>query len=686
MSIELNNKLKYKVGSFTIDVRSSIVISPDGKTHELTSKVLKTLLAFLKHPGEYLTNDQISDLVYSDVSITDGTIVYNVRQLRKVFGDKDKTIFENRNKVGYRLTLPVSIDSSTPKKPKSVNSSVIWAGIGTLIVLVTLYTFLKPARVNNTPLYDHASTEPLTYYKGQEYFPSLSDNKEWMIFSYRENSSNWSLYIRQMSSGDVTPLLNDPNFSYKHGSVKKDGKHILFTRLSDGRCELMEGRFEPSSVSVTDIVVIKSCHVSAEGARIIEGIHEQQYIYSNSPAIDQPFSLFSYSNLTGLSERITAPPITGRGDYFMSVSPDKTKLAILRNTQRYKVEVRILDLGTRDNTLVDTVETTIFTVNWSKDGKKLYFKDNSNQIVQLDLITKQRTPVKSPTTPVYAPILIDEDNSRFAVISGSLIDRDITSHNLETKEEKILVDSSFSDSVPVYSQKTQHIAWVSNKTGVFQVWLRAPGEEPHLVTKLQKNGRFTSLDFSTDGLKLGGTFDGRWFVYSLLEDSIHWGANENRYFLNFNWASNSSSAYILGTTNNESIINLLNVEDGSMSPVEKYPNAQLIKQSPNGRWIFAWFKHSHKFVRYDLESDSELLINQSNQMADSNHWYITNTAIFWVENKADGPPYLYSLKHNDTKPALVHSSPLGGYISYNEQDNTIIFTKAIRGNTELIKL
>ncbi|TQV89384.1 winged helix-turn-helix domain-containing protein [Aliikangiella coralliicola] len=692
---------RYQVGDFIVDVNAANVTNREsGQKCQLKEKALKTLLVFLEEPDKYFSNEILIERVYDNVSVGTSTVAQNIKQLRDAFDDKDKSIFKNRLKVGYRLTLEVSeYDAPVLDEPVSATSVVdspevspqqfqwnsVLAVLFVVIVGIVWFQMSKESEVNSAA--DPLLTQtPLTASKGQEYFPSLSHDGQWLLFSHRYQSRGWALRIKNMQTGRSEELLSGADYSYKHGQMTRDGQRILFTRLSSGKCELMEGHFDNATIQLTKIRTLYSCSANAEGARIVEGHHADQYIFSNGPAVDAPYSLFVFSTVTGRTEQITAPPTTGHGDYFMSLSPDRSKLAFLRNTQKYVTEIRIFDLEKRNDILLEKVNNTLFTVNWSWSGDSLIYKNKLNQVVSLDMNSRQNNVIKQARGPIYAPFALDGSNERIGLIGGSLVDHDIVYRDFESQDEKTLLDSSFSDTLVVYSPNKNRLAWVSNRSGLYQLWLKVGDEVENVITAIQSNGRFTSLDFSADGEKLGGTFEGRWFIYNIRENEIVWSSESEHRFTNFAWQHDGESAYILDTYAHESVMKLLDVAEGITTRYSRFPDANLVKESPDGLWLFAWFQGSHRFIRLNQQTQELLEISTSNQTAQTNHWAISNHQIIWVDKPADGPSFLKRLPHQESVSLQVSDKPYSGWLTVSGSETAVILTTRSRGNIELIEI
>lgn len=689
-----NRNNQIRIGEFIVDINAALVVTSDGEKRTLQEKALNTLQVLLEEPGKYFTNDELIESVYNGVSVSTSTIAQNIKQLRIAFDDNNKMLFENRPKVGYRLTESVSILQNTELKnanldsadaPIETKSRVSWLVLALFtILLVGVVSLIQ--LTNGSKLIGDYSQRPLSHSKGQEYFPSLSHDGSWLVYSHRHGTNKWSLRVRNMNTDRMSTLLSDSKYSYKHGQITRDGHRVLLTRLSDGNCELVEGQFDSVAIKVTNLRRLQSCDVSAEGARIIEASHADHYIYSNGPSIDAPFSLYTYSTVTGRSEQLTAPPATGRGDYFMRLSPDRSQIVILRNIERYVTEIRLFDLDKRDNVLIDRVNTTLFSVNWSFDGQALIYKNSSNQVILQDWRTRQKEVVKQARFPIYAPFPTNASNSRIGVISGSLIDRDIISFDLDTLRNTSLLDSSYSDTLPIYSPSTNRLAWISNRSGLFQLWLKDGSKAERVLTNIERVGRFTSLDFSVDGQKIGGTFEGRWFIYNLIDDSLKWGESSGRRYSNFSWQTNNQSAYILENYHHESIMKTLETSEGITSRHSLFPDANLVKSSPDGKWLYVWFRETHRFIRINQSNDQILEISTSNQAARTNQWTVNNQAIIWVDQPANGPSYLLQLRTDQSLPSRVNKDSYYGSVSQSPQNNSVILTKQTRGAIELIEL
>jgi TolB-like protein/Tfp pilus assembly protein PilF len=106
-------------------------IYKDGRTIKLEPKAMQLLVCLAQHAGEVLSVDQLLDLVWKDVVVSQDSVYAAVAALRRTLGDDPKTPTYIANVVrrGYRLIAPVSpwVDSqgepaidaatATPEKP-----------------------------------------------------------------------------------------------------------------------------------------------------------------------------------------------------------------------------------------------------------------------------------------------------------------------------------------------------------------------------------------------------------------------------------------------------------------------------------------------------------------------------------------------------------------------------------------
>lgn len=85
----------------------------------LEGKPLEVLHELLLRAGEVVTKDEILDAVWPGVTVVEGSLSTAISKLRKALGEAGNSIVATVARVGYRLSVPVVVDSiDTPLAPR----------------------------------------------------------------------------------------------------------------------------------------------------------------------------------------------------------------------------------------------------------------------------------------------------------------------------------------------------------------------------------------------------------------------------------------------------------------------------------------------------------------------------------------------------------------------------------------
>jgi len=91
----------------------------DGRAVPLEGKPLEVLHELLLHAGEVVSKDELLDAVWPGVTVVENSLANAVSKLRKGLGEAGDTIVETVPRIGYRLAVPVAIETlDAPLAPR----------------------------------------------------------------------------------------------------------------------------------------------------------------------------------------------------------------------------------------------------------------------------------------------------------------------------------------------------------------------------------------------------------------------------------------------------------------------------------------------------------------------------------------------------------------------------------------
>jgi TolB-like protein/DNA-binding winged helix-turn-helix (wHTH) protein len=116
-----NGREAYRVGDLVVDVGLQRVTGPSGAV-VLPKLSFELLLALVRRAPDFVSNDELSSLVWAGVVVSPETVTKRVNLLREALGDDPASprYVAGLRARGYRIVAPVSRDSTAPA-PASVS-------------------------------------------------------------------------------------------------------------------------------------------------------------------------------------------------------------------------------------------------------------------------------------------------------------------------------------------------------------------------------------------------------------------------------------------------------------------------------------------------------------------------------------------------------------------------------------
>ncbi|MCO7223191.1 winged helix-turn-helix domain-containing protein [Pleionea sp. CnH1-48] len=677
------------VGQFIVDFKRQLVIKEDGEQSDIGSRPLQLLMLLIENKGEFISTKAIEDYLYKDQFKEESIVRKHILALRKAFGDteRQKTYIENRPTVGYRLIAQVAPyvkpepEHETEQPKRRLFFWLVPSAVG--MALLSFWGLFGKEAAN---LIEHqSSNQPLTHLRGLEFYPDVSPNEKWLAFSHKpEGEQYWQLYLKDINQNDLIPLTQG-SFDDKFAKWSSDNQLLAFTRFSENSCQFMLADFNSKKRQLDNIRSVKSCVADSLSSQVELWPDNQGFYYVESSSLEVPFRVFSYSIGRSDGWQVTSPPPNGQGDYYIRLSHSGDYLAVLRSKNMLGTEIWLYQTETWESRLIDSVDVPLYTISWSSEDTHLVYRDQSNQIVSFDIAAEKRSLLTRSMVQVRAPVLLDDKALSVAAIKGSLISSDIIRTDLLGNELETLASSSYFDYLPAISTDGEQLAWISNRTGDYQLWYSNDQRLPRQLTELKTNIRFTSLSFNPQGNKLGGTAAGQWFIYDLVRQTMTWSEQSKGYFDNFSWRSNNERAFVVRKSAGLWQQFELDTQTGGVESIEIKPDAFIALEAFHSDRIYISRIDESGFWVVDKASGKESFIKTSSPLTYSYHWSLTDQGLYFVNEDETGWQFNFLPLDTTTVQQLNKDFP-GNMITMPQSAESVITVKKHDGDTEIIQL
>jgi Tol biopolymer transport system component len=380
-----------------------------------------------------------------------------------------------------------SVDASSDSKGPSFQfrgARPLWIVAGTLVVLLALSAVVWLSAKRPSPVPD-ARLVPLTTYPGVEGPPSLSPDGNQVAFE-----RHGDLFVKQVD-GEALLQLTSGGLFESGPAWSPDGRQIAFTR--DGQGIFLISPLGGAERKVADArvpLLLKSIAWTPDARSLL--ISEL-----TSPICA---SLFVVSIETGQKVRLTTPPEPSIGDGWPAVSPDGRTVAFARYSQDTSANVYLVSLSGGEPRQLTADKAAIFGLAWTPDADLVISSDRGG------LVRLWRLLAKPSSSPSIAALDISAEDARFPSISRrgmgttTRLAYQRLIENLDVRRTEIVgegtphhrlgssqpfIASTKSEDHPRYSPDGSKVAFVSRRSGTYEIWLCASdGANPVRLTSM----------------------------------------------------------------------------------------------------------------------------------------------------------------------------------------------------------
>ena len=504
---------------FQLDLLAGELRSDVGKILRLSEQPFRILTMLLEHPGEVLTREDIRKELWPDDTVVEFEHSINaaMNRLRQALGDSadHPHYIETLARRGYRWMISVERMGVGPTPDIAPRRWWFWASAVVAVMGLGggVLWFVRPASRIPEP---RLTVTPLTASPGFEGDPSFSPDGHQVAFVRQEKGQNPHIYVKLIGTGGAPlRLTTDPDYS---PAWSPDGRYIAFLRdLSPKKkaaIMLIPALGGPErKIAEVFQSAISSCTYltwSPDGNSLV---------VSDRDIPKQPTGLFLLAIDTGEKRRLTSPPSPATsdwsGDSCPSLSPDGRTLAFIR-TVDVKADLYLLAVSdglkaVDEPKRIELGNLRAYAPVWTEDGREIVFwntgstylnTDNESGLWRIDVSGSSDRSAEPQRLAALGENAIQPAISRrghrlaytsFSIHSsiwritapGGSKTNDVKSAGSE-KGDTPFIYSTRNDSAPEFSPDGKRIAFMSNRSGNWEIWVcDSDGSNPVQLTSFR---------------------------------------------------------------------------------------------------------------------------------------------------------------------------------------------------------
>ena len=510
--------MRYSFGDYILDTKLEVLFANEQRVN-LEPKQYSTLLLLCQHESQIVSREQLLEVIWNGVIVSENTINKHIAGIRKLLGDNAKSpkYIETVPRKGYRfIGNPVLINNEVEVQPQSIDTDSESKHASELpkanrllticLIAVSLFAVVISSFWWHQYSPQTEDIRTLTRMQGDKWSISFFKDDSHIVFiNQKENASE--LIIQNIEEQQNQKIKHDFDFiSAVAGNV---GEELLYLNgRYDGKSWLARGKV------VNGTYIIES-QLDVSGYRILDIDYVKPssslYLIAQSQST-RDRGLYKVSHTFDVIEPLYIPE--SEEVLFSRVDSDPNKKELLILGRRPNSQSNLYSFNPESKTLekLHEFDSLIRDAIWHHD-----------RVLYTDTPPAQRILQFQPNTPSEPEIIATSSEylcceMLYSASTQQLIYRTNTTnfHIDWVAESSWSIDNStVYDMLPSMLHQTEGVVFVSKRTGKSQIYRQEPNSSVVPLSDFSRYHVVRALDVSPNDNQIIAIVDNQLFLKSI---------------------------------------------------------------------------------------------------------------------------------------------------------------------------
>jgi DNA-binding winged helix-turn-helix (wHTH) protein/Tol biopolymer transport system component len=651
----------FTIGGYKVSPKTR-TITINSEQVQLQPKVMGLLCYLSQNANKVISRDELIQHVWKGSVVSDDAIHRTISILRSVLKDNPKKpkYLETIPKTGYRIIAPVKYEKSLVENIKTqpvgfkTLSVLVLALIGVAaIVFLTLRKSDKPLII---PKFSY-----LTSHIGLEYAPQFSPVSNEILYS--QYNKGWEgIFTIDSNIGSTAKRLNID--SKNIDSIwSPDGKAIYSHEATAETCKIVK-----HFLSGLPSQYISDCITKSRGMFFYMDVSKDEtYLVVSERDSNSPRQLYQIDVDSG-DRKPFFINTEGIGDYFPKYSPDNKWLAFARGFNANSRELMIVPAKGGEPIQLTNDDSAIQDLVWTSNNNIVFISNRQSGITGL------WHAKLDGSSPAWLNTIIDgidrfdiSKDDKYLAYQNWYQPFNVFQMKLNALEDGMekgidLTQSKKENNFPSVSANGEHLVYVSNKTGEFDLWISdSDGKNPKLL--VENVLKYSAPEWSPDSKQIAFTIlnDGQGDAcITNLQGQYFCVSKSKEDDLFPTWSKDNKAIYYTTMISAEPAEYISYRYDlSSRELIEpEFDSAINIQEGEEDNIVYYNQAVSSKIYKFNTETKlKELLIDDFYDVYYKS-WHLAKSGIYYFGKNKEFRFYDFATKQINT---LISSAKVGGY-------------------------